>query len=181
MKAVILRRNAIVRWGLAVLLAADLILIGVNWSLNRSPHVQAGDLNRLALDEKSYRADNARLEKFKTELPADEKQWDDFFNSHFHPASAGYSAISEDLGSLSRSAGLQSDSITFHQQIPDARGLVQVDISTAVEGNYESLLQFLDKLEHSDNFYVLDTLALASSNGGKLRLNLQLRTYFRTT
>ncbi len=175
------RCNAIVRWGLVVLLAADMILVGVNWSLNRAPHVQSGDLNRLDMLVKSYRADNARLNRFRRELPADEKQWDDFFTTHFQPASTGYSAVSQDLGQLSRSAGLQSDSITFHQHARDTRGLMEVQISTAVEGNYDSLIEFLDNLEHSDNFYVLDSLALASSSAGKLRLNLQLRTYFRTT
>lgn len=174
------RRKTIIRWGLGVLLAADLILIGVNWKLSNSPHILPGDINRLAMLEKSYRADNARLERFRTELPADEKQWDDFFNTHFHPAGEGYSAISEDLGNLSRSSGLQSDTITFHQHDPDARGLMELEISTAVEGDYDSLVQFLNKLEHSDNFYVLDGLSLASSTGGKIRLNLQLRTYFRT-
>jgi len=181
MKQGIQRRNTIVRWSLIVILAADLVLIGVNWQLGRSPHIQSGDLRKLDMLEKSYRADNARLERFRRELPADEKQWDDFFNAHFHPAGAGYSAISQDLGELSRSAGLRSDTITFHQLSPDARGLVQIDIATAVEGDYDGLIQFLNKLEHSENFYVLDSLALASSSAGKLRLNLQLRTYFRTT
>jgi Tfp pilus assembly protein PilO len=174
-------RNAIVRWSVIVILAADLILLGVDWRMNQSPHVQAGELRRLDLLEKSYRADNARLERFRRELPADEKDWDAFFTSHFHPAGAGYSAISEDLGELSRTAGLRSDTVTFHQHIPDARGLMEVDIATAVEGDYDSLIQFLNKLEHSENFYVLDSLALASSSAGKLRLNVQLRTYFRTT
>jgi Tfp pilus assembly protein PilO len=181
MKPEILHRNNLVRWVLAGVLLADAVLIGVQWRLNSSPHVQPGELNRLGMMEKQYRADNARLERFKTELPADEKQWDEFFTTHCHPAGAGYSAISEDLGDLSRSAGLRSDSIAFHQHPPDARGLMQVDISTAVEGDYDSLVQFLNKLEHSDNFYVLDSLALASSSVGKLRLNVQLRTYFRTT
>jgi Tfp pilus assembly protein PilO len=180
MRPVTQRRKKIVRWSLAVLLAADAVLIGVNWKLSRSPHVQPGEINRLAMLEKSYRADNARLERFRTELPGDEKQWDEFFNTHFHPAGQGYSAISEDLGGLSRSSGLQSDTITFHQHSPDARGLMELEISTAVEGDYDSLVQFLNKLEHSDNFYVLDGLSLASSSAGKLRLNLQLRTYFRT-
>jgi Tfp pilus assembly protein PilO len=156
-------------------------LIGVQWKLNSSPHVQVGELNRLDMMVKQYRADNTRLERFKAELPSDEKQWDEFFTTHFHPAGAGYSAISEDLGDLSRSAGLRSEAISFHQHTPDARGLMQVDISTAVEGDYDSLVQFLNKLEHSENFYVLDSLALASSSLGKLRLNVQLRTYFRTT
>jgi Tfp pilus assembly protein PilO len=181
MKPVILHRNNIVRGVLAVILLVDAVLIGVQWKLNSAPHVQAGDLNRLAMMEKQYRADNTRLERFKTELPADEKQWDQFFTSHFHPAGAVYSAISEDLGGLSRSAGLRSDTISFHQHPPDARGLMQIDITTAVEGDYDSLVQFLNKLEHSDNFYVLDSIALAPSTVGKLRLNVTLRTYFRTT
>lgn len=176
-----IHRNNMIRWVLAAILVADAVLFGVHWKLNSSPHVQLTDLNRLVMLEKQYRADNARLERFKTELPADEKQWDEFFTTHFHPAGAGYSAISEDLGDLSRSAGLRSDSISFHQLPPDARGLMQVDITTAVEGDYDSLIQFLNKLEHSDNFYVLDSLALASSSVGKLRLNVHLRTYFRTT
>jgi Tfp pilus assembly protein PilO len=181
MKSAILHRNNVVRAALAVILIADAALIGIQWKLNNSPHVQTGDLTRLTLLEKQYRADNTRLERFRTELPSDEKQWDEFFSTHFHPAGAGYSAISEDLGDLSRTAGLRSDSISFHQHSPDARGLMQVDITTAVEGDYDNLVQFLNKLEHSDNFYVLDSLALAPSTVGKLRLNVQLRTYFRTT
>jgi hypothetical protein len=180
MKPLILHRNTLIRWALAVILLVDAVLIGVQWRLNSSPHVQPGDLNRLAMLEKQYRADNTRLERFRIELPADEKQWDEFFTTHFHPAGAAYSAISEDLGGLSRSAGLRSDTISFHQHTADARGLIQVDITTAIEGDYGSLVQFLDKLEHSENFYVLDNLALASDNQGKLRLNVQLRTYFRT-
>jgi Tfp pilus assembly protein PilO len=181
MKPIIQHRNNIIRGVLVVILLADAVLLGVQWKLNGSPHVRVSDLNKLASLEKQYRADNSRLERFKTELPADEKQWDEFFTSHFHPAGAGYSAISEDLGALSRTSGLHSDTISFHQHTPDARGLMQVDISTAVEGDYDSLVQFLNKLEHSENFYVLDSLALASATAGKVRLNVQLRTYFRTT
>jgi Tfp pilus assembly protein PilO len=181
MKRIVLHRNAIVRWGLAVSLLADVVLLGLNLKLDRSPHVQATDLNRLAMLEKSYRADNTRLERFRRELPADEKQWNEFFTANFQPYKAAYSAISSDLGELSRAAGLHSDEITFNQHTPDARGLMEVEIATAVEGDYDSLIQFLDKLEHSNNFYVLDSLTLTSSSAGKLRLNVHLRTYFRTT
>src|SRR5579862_585231 len=120
MKQAIKRRKTLVRWGLILILAADVVLVGVNWQLNRSPHIPVGELKQLDMLEKSYRADNARLERFRTELPADEKQWDEFFSTHFHPAGAGYSAISGDLGDLSRSAGLHSDAISFHQHTPDA-------------------------------------------------------------
>ena len=181
MRKTVQQRKAIVRWGLIILVAADVLLGGVNWKLNQSPRVPAAELRKLDLLAKSYRADNARLETYRKELPEDMKQWDDFFTTHFRPAGAGYSAISEDFGKLSQSAGLRTDALSFREHNPDARGLMQIDIGTAVEGDYESLVKFLDKLEHSDNFYVLDSLTLASNNLGKLRLNLQLRTYFRTT
>jgi hypothetical protein len=180
MKHDIHKRKAIVRWSLGIILVADGVLAGANWRIARSPHVPAGELVRLQLLEKSYRADNARLEKFRTELPSDEKQWDEFYTTHFRPSVTGYSGISADLGELSRSAGLTMGTVTFHQYPPDSHGLMQVDIGTGVEGDYDSLLRFLDKLEHSQNFYVLDSLALASNSAGHLRLNLQLRTYFRT-
>lgn len=181
MKQLLRHRHNIIRAALVLILLADAVLLGAQWKMNNSPHILVSDLNHLEALEKQYRADDTRLERFKAELPADEKQWDEFFTTHFRPAGAGYSAISEDLGELSRAAGLHSDTISFHQHSPDARGLMQVDIATAVEGDYDSLVKFLDKLEHSDNFYVLDSLALASSTGGKVRLNVQLRTYFRTT
>src|SRR5271169_387015 len=140
MKPVILHRNNVIRVILAVILLVDVVLFGVHWRLNDSPHVPPAELSRLGMMEKQYRADNARLERFRTELPADEKQWDEFFTTHFQPATQGYSAISEDLGKLSRSSGLQSDTITFHQHDADARGLMELEISTAVEGDYDSLV-----------------------------------------
>ena len=180
MSANIIKGKSVVRWGVIVILVLDVVLLGVNYRLNGGPRIAPDEVRRLELLEKSYRADNARLNKFRAELPTDEKQWDEFFTTHFRPAGAGYSAVSEDLGQLSHSAGLRTDSISFHQHPPDARGLMEIEISTAVEGDYESLVNFLDKLEHSDHFYVLDGLSLASANGGKIRLNIQLRTYFRT-
>src|SRR5260370_37017190 len=158
MKAIILERNKKIRWILGVILFADDVLILVGWRLNSTTHVQPGELNRLSMLEKQYRADNTRLERFRTELPADEKQWDEFFTTHFHPAGAGYSAISEDLGGLSRSAGLRADTISFHQHPPNARGLMKVDIATALEGDYINLVQYLNKQEHADNVYVHDDL-----------------------
>src|SRR5712692_10778608 len=123
-------RKAIVRWGLIVLLGLDAVLLGANYKLNQSPRIPADQVKRLDLMEKSYRADNARLVKFRAELPTDEKQWDEFFTTHFRPAGAGYSAVSEDLGQLSHAAGLQTDTISFHQHTPDARGLMEIEITT---------------------------------------------------
>src|SRR6266567_5861816 len=76
MSELIQNRKKIVRWGLAVILALDVALALVNFRLNQSPRIAPEEIKRLDMMEKSYRADNGRLEKFRAELPADEKEWD---------------------------------------------------------------------------------------------------------
>ena len=61
MKSEIPVHYRIIRWTVAAILVADLILVGVNWRLAQSPRVSAGDLARLELAGKCYRADTARL------------------------------------------------------------------------------------------------------------------------
>src|SRR5258705_7362150 len=129
MSAIIQQRKSIVRGGLIVILALDVVLLGVNYKLNEGPRIAPDEVRRLELMEKSYRADNARLNKFRAELPADEKQWDEFFTTHFRPARAGYSAVIEDLGQFSNSAGWRSDTISFQQHTADAGGLMEIEIS----------------------------------------------------
>src|SRR5260370_38714730 len=131
MSIIIQQRKTIVRWGLIVILALDVILLGVNYKINEGPRIAPDEVSRLELMEKSYRADNARLDKFRAELPADEKQWDEFFTTHFRPSGAGNSAVSEDLGHLSHSAGLRTENITFHQYNPESRGLIELHLTTA--------------------------------------------------
>ena len=58
--------------------------------------------------------------------------------------------------------------------------MVEVDIGATVDGEYSGIVRFINGLEHSDTFYVLDGLTLAAGSTGGLRLNLRLRTYFRT-
>lgn len=77
-------------------------------------------------------------------------------------------------------AGLHVDSTMFEQHSADSHGVVQVNISESVEGNYQSLITFLNALQRSKNFYILDGLGLSSSLAGNVRLSLQLRTFFRT-
>jgi hypothetical protein len=76
---------------------------------------------------------------------------------------------------------LRSSGIAFHEKEVKGRGVVEVDISDTVEGDYPAIIQFINGLERSKYFYLLSDLKLGSaSTGGGIRLNLELRTYFRT-
>src|SRR5713101_1417251 len=173
------RRKIAIRWALAVVLVVDAGLVFVNW---RASAADPRALQQQLKDAKRQRdlldADVRRAQEIEKRLPEVKHECDQFFTDELREASSGYSSIVGDLGGIAKSAGLRTDSITFRQHELANRGVVEV--ATTVEGDYPSLVSFINGLERSHNFYLLDSLQLASSTGGSLKLNLQLRTYFRS-
>jgi len=173
-------RKRIVRWALIVVVALDLGLVALNWQLQRAPHAPPGELIRLQKVRDLMEGDLRRGDDIEKNLPAIEQQDDGFFHEEFRPLSTGYSGLSADLNSLATQAGLTVSSTSYEQHASDEHGLVEVSISESVEGNYQSLVSFLNALQRSNNFYILDGLILSSSTEGSVRLSLQLQTFFRT-
>jgi Tfp pilus assembly protein PilO len=171
----------IIRVILGIVVVADIVLAGVNWQMAAANRTPQAELNALKRQHALMAADVTRAETIRTTLPEIERQCDGFFKQNFRPIASGYSSVISDFGTLSRGAGLQAENLNFHQHDADKRGVTEVDISAVVTGDYSSVVRFVNNLEHSDTFYVLDGLSLANSgSGGLLRLNLQLRTYFRS-
>jgi hypothetical protein len=158
----------------------DLALIGVNWRIASAPRTPAAQLKVLGKQHALMAADITRAQKIREDLPAVEKESDGFFHDEFRPIGSGYSVLIDDLGTLARNAGIRTEGFSFRQQAPDKRGVTQIEISTTVDGDYASVVKFIDSLERSESFYILDSLSLASGSAGGLKLNLQLRTFFRS-
>ena len=166
---------------LGVLVAADLALVFALWQSSReAAEALRLQRDRLALQAKLLRADVGRGEKIRASLPQIGKDCDAFFHNNFLDAGSGYSAIDADLGDLIAKSGLKSTGLNFQQKKEKDHGVVEIGIKTSVQGDYLALIRFINDLEHSKNFYLLDNLHLDSGSQGGIRLSLDLRTYFRT-
>ena len=175
------RIKTIIRAILGVIVVVDLTLAAFSWQMADANRTPQSELNAVKRQHSLMAADITRAETIRTTLPAVEQQCDSFFRQNFRPVNSGYSSVISNFGSLSRGAGLQAENLNFHRHEADKRGVTEVDISAVVDGDYSSVVRFVNDLEHSDTFYVLDGLSLAASgSGGQLKLNLQLRTYFRS-
>lgn len=172
--------KTLIRILLGAIVFVDLALVGVNWKIASAPHTPAAQLKVLARQHQLMAADVARAQKIRQDLPSIEKDSDGFFHDEFRPVGSGYSALIDDLGTLARNAGIRTEGFSFRQQAPDKRGVTEIQISTTVDGDYSSVVKFIDSLERSESFYILDSLSLASGSAGGLKLNLQLRTFFRS-
>ncbi len=54
-----------------------------------------------------------------------------------------------------------------------------VTVLDSVDGDYPAIIQFINGLERSKYFYLLNNLQLDTASAGDIRLHLELRTYFR--
>jgi hypothetical protein len=165
---------------LAGLLAVDLALASFLWQAAREgPQAMRTRRDRLAIQSKLLRADVDRGEKVRASLPQAGKDCDSFYHQAFLDASTGYSQIEADLGAIASKAGVRTSGFTFKQKEVKDRGVTEIGISTNVEADYPAVIQFINGLERSKNFYLLDGLRLASATAGGIRLELGLHTYFR--
>ncbi|HEV8383483.1 MAG TPA: type 4a pilus biogenesis protein PilO [Candidatus Acidoferrales bacterium] len=169
-----------VRIALAVVLAADALLVYANWSAtDPAARAAAARLEKLHEEHGLLKADVERVSAIRDHLSEVQRDADHFYSQEFLPAGMGYSSIISDLGKISKSSGLGTSNVQFKERPLETRGVTEITVTATVEGQYVSLVRFINGLERSSNFYLLDNLTLASSTGGNIKLNLQLRTYFR--
>ncbi len=169
------------RLGLAFLLAADALLLVLVWrSAALHPASELQDLERLRERHRLMEQDVARAEDIRGRLPEVEKQCDRFFAERLLPAASGYSSVVADLGKIAGELGLPASNIGYKQHEVEKRGIVEVEVTATVEGDYPSLARFINGLERSDRLYLLDSFALVSGTDKKIKLNLAMRTFFRS-
>lgn len=166
---------------LALLLSLDAVFVYVDWSARSAgPQAQVERRNRLEEKARLLTADVAKGKVVEKQLPAIQKDCDQFYQQYLLSGATGYSVIVADLNKMARDAGVQASDVKFNPTPIKDRNLVEVAISSDVQGDYQGLIRFLNLLERSQHFYVLNGLTLESAASGPIKLNLSLRTYFRS-
>jgi Tfp pilus assembly protein PilO len=169
---------------LALLITADLALAAYSWRLSSLPHTPKDQLTAEQRKLEVLRADIRRAEEIKEKMPATQRDCDKFEQS-LRPADSGYSGISAEIGAIASKAALQMDDIGFKQKAVPARSLESVDVDATVNGDYASVVKFLNGLQRSENVYEVEGLSLTSDaqktgGNGPVRVVVHMRTYFRT-
>jgi len=177
-------RKRIILAGVILLVLADVALAAYGWQLSSAPHAPQ---QQLAVEMKQHdllKADIKRAQAIRDNIPAIQKDCDHFEQSLF-PASSGYSAVRSELGGIAGKSGIQLDALTFRETKIANRGMTEVIIDVTVNGEYKSVIGFLNGLQRSANLYEVDSLTLASENSNQgsanvIRVALHLKTFFRT-
>jgi type IV pilus assembly protein PilO len=163
----------------ALLIAADVALAAYNWHLSNAPNtpVQQIELEKRKL--KIFRADVEAAEKSAADFPKTVKDCDKF-EANLPQAASASSTISAELGDISKKAGVQLTDIKFGDKQIEGRDITQREMDASITGEYTSVVKFLNGLQKSPNYYVVDSLDLATeaSSPNLIRVKVHMRTFF---
>jgi Tfp pilus assembly protein PilO len=168
---------------LGLLVAADIGLAVYSWQLASAPRTPDSEFEKQNVQLMVLKGDIKSAQYIKDNMPATRKDCEKFEHD-LPPQSSGYSSLSADLDETAKKAGLQIATLaTKPKELPN-RGMIEVTIEATVNGDYSGVAKFVNALQRSQKFYVIDGLALsadmqAQRATGPIRVGLHLRTYFR--
>jgi hypothetical protein len=167
--------------GLVLLLVADVALGAFLYEINRQgPEEMRLQRDRLALQARLLKADIVRGQKIRGSLPQVGKDCDAFYKQSFLDPITGYSDIETDLDSIAAKAKVKTSGLSFKQQEVRDRGVTEIAIGTTVDADYPAIIDFINGLERSKYFYLLDDVQMTPVAAGGIQLQIGLHTYFRT-
>ena len=159
---------------------------------------QAEMFRRLRHDLESSRQTADRIQKIPADLGEARQQGLQFYQDKFlqltrNPGAAtkptGFSILMEELDKLARANRVHKGAVSYSlNEVLGRPELNQVDVTTVLEGDYANIVQFVNQVERSGLFMIIDNISLVGGNPGvkrgasqarSVRLSLRLVTFFR--
>jgi Tfp pilus assembly protein PilO len=164
---------------LVALMLVDLAMAAIFFSpIVGSQHSRKEELARLWKEQQQKTREVEPLRNIGDKIRTARLQIDDFYKTRL---AAQHSAISEALGKLATQNGVKIGEVKFKVKDPEPVGLRPVEIEADFSGDYLQLARFMNSVERSPLFFIIDSIGLGGEQAGVVRLQLKLETYLRTS
>jgi Tfp pilus assembly protein PilO len=167
---------------IGVLLVANLIAaFAVFRPLGGSAEELDAEVARLQVQLQQRQAALQRLRALVSKIEQARAAGDEFLSTYFMDRRTLSSTIVGELSNAAKEAGMRPKEHAFgFDPIEGSDTLSMVTITANYEGTYGDLIQFVNRLDKSPRFLILDTLTAAPQQGGtNLNVNIKLNTFVR--
>lgn len=92
----------------------------------------------------------------------------------------GYAAISQTLIDTAEQNHVQVSAVKYDPKGTEVPGLQRISIEAQFTGDYGSEMKFINAMERSKMFFVINSVDLDGAQGGMVRLAIHFETYLRS-
>jgi type IV pilus assembly protein PilO len=165
-----------VRAALGVLLLANLVMAALAfkpWARS------AAELDQeVASLQRQIRERQGALEKLRalvSKIESARAAGDDFLGSHFMNRRTASSTMVAELLSIAQKAGIKQKEVSFlFEPIEGSEDMSLITVNADYEGTFADLMQFVNLLDHSEKFLIVESMQAAPQQSG-LTLNISMR------
>ena len=164
---------------LAILMAANAVLLVLFFRPpSRTLAQQEAELQRISARHATLLATVQRMRDLSSQLQEAIQTGRQFPQEHFLQPEGAFSAMLEDLQEVATQNSLTPASINYQREEHASRpGWVSIKVRLSVDGQYADLVRFINSLEQSPLFWILNNLKVSGSAARGLRLDLEMETY----
>ena len=162
--------------GSGLLLAFAIVLavrLGMDWAATNTRSADLLAARQVQLAE--LKLQNAPLRGLDKSVEQTRKEMRQFFDDRI-PAS--YSAIETSMTDLEVKSGVRLSRQQYTQGKPD-QFLTPITMDAAISGDYPSIMHFVNGIERSKTFFIIDEMALTGEQSGMVNLRLRVSTWLR--
>ncbi|HZS27664.1 MAG TPA: type 4a pilus biogenesis protein PilO [Candidatus Angelobacter sp.] len=159
----------------------DLALIGYLFWPGSSPSSRQAQEKKLQQQEATLEHEVAPLQDLGSKLAETRVDVKKFYEQKIPSQS---SEISQHLEKLVQETGVTTQGFHYAEEKPDKNDLPDVQrigIDTAVSGEYAKVARFINALEQDKYVFIITQIALTSSEGGGVSLQIKFETFLRET
>jgi type IV pilus assembly protein PilO len=122
-----------------------------------------------------------RLRALSTKIEHGRKEGDKFLDQYFLQRRTAFSTIVGDIDKSAKDSGIKPKGASYEvNPIEGSNNLSMMTITSAYEGTYHDLLEFVNRLDKSPRFLILDTLTVApQQGGGSLNVSIKFNLFVR--
>lgn len=104
---------------------------------------------------------------------------DQFMAAHFTDERSAYSTLLEELGRASKEGGMRQREHSIGLEEIEGSELAMMSVTANYEGSYGDLVRFVNQIDRSSRFLIIESLRAAPQQSGGLAVNVKLNTFVR--
>ena len=173
------RKKAFLR--LVVLLVVNAVLFGaVTYRIANKQERLAGEQEQLTFELSQKAAELEAVSKAQSQVGSNTEEVDTFWSDVVQPRVPGLTEAWDEIDRLASETGVTRGRTGYDREILDV-GLEQIKASMPVEGDYFNLVRFINRLERSERFFLVEEIQLSQRDFGDdvVRLNCSISFYLR--
>lgn len=171
------------QWALAVLVALNLVAAFFVWRpIGGSPEDLEQQMVDLRAKVLQNRAILERTRRNVSKVETGRAEGDTFMQTYFLSERTAYSNVLGDIAKAARETKVTPKEHAFSTEpIEGSDNLAMMSITGNYEASYADLMQFINRLDHSERLVIIESLNATPQTGssGRLNVNMKLDAFVR--